>query len=95
MKFPKKQRVRPWQIGTPMIRRFRPTDKCNDLRTAFRLATFEQMNKPFYVMVQRGFPDEVMICGLSKKDVKNQILAVSAGWMSYREWRKEIKGKYQ
>lgn len=76
----------------PYIRRANGKEKAGDLRNAVRLGFYASLGKPFYVMVQRmAGNDAVMIVGPSKHAIKEQILAVGAGWYSFKTWCTKMK----
>lgn len=70
----------------PYVRLANGREKSASFRVAFRLAFFQDLGKPFYVMVQRGEPNLVVDCGASKRDVKRTPLLVRYGRQSFRTW---------
>lgn len=63
----------------PYIRRHRRGDRSMSFRVAFRLAFYEQLGRPFYVMVQRGFSRDVMACDRSRAALEKSLL-----WLEVR-----------
>ena len=71
----------------PYIRRHRRGDRSSSFRVAYRLAFYESLRKPFYVMVQRGFPRDVMECGKSRSALESSIM-----WLQiYRKYGARFK----
>lgn len=72
-------------------------EKASDFRTSMRLALFDGVRKKrkVYVMVQRGFPNDVMAVGMSKHEIKNSILGVAVKKYTFNEWANIIKKRAQ
>lgn len=83
--------MKPKRKYTPYIRRANGKEYAEDFRTAFRLAFYQGLNKPYYVMVQHGGGNCAMMVGPSKTDIKQQILIVKVRRSSYRKWLAQIK----
>lgn len=65
----------------PYIRKVQPRDRAADFRTSMRIAVFEtHKGYDYYVVVQRGVPNLVIIAGLSKRDIKDSLFA---GWKRF------------
>lgn len=75
----------------PYVRRANGWEKAGSLRIAVRLAFYQSRNRPFYVMVQRGFPNLAMDCGASKRDVARTPLMVASGRQKFRAWARRIQ----
>lgn len=71
---------------TPYVRLANGREKAERFREAMRLAIFKKSGKPYYVLVQRGYPNTAIAVGLSKRDVKQSIFSVAVGRMTFREW---------
>lgn len=78
----------------PYIRRMRPTDRADDLRTAMRLAFYSGRTTAF-VLVQRGFPHSVLAVGKSRRDIQQSILVVMMGRKKFKQWARDVKHKAQ
>lgn len=75
----------------PYVRRYRPGDKTENFAIAFRMAFYLEQGRPFYVMVQRGFPRLVIEVGASKRDVQRKPVLVKFGRSTFRQWAKRIQ----
>jgi hypothetical protein len=75
----------------PYIRRANGREKAESLRIAFRLAFYQEMGRPFYVMVQRGWPNLAIAVGKSKRELKRTPIGVRLKKMSYRTWSRHIQ----
>lgn len=53
----------------PYIRRQKPSDKADDLRTAIRLSAFNLQNRKGWGMVQHGFRGPVLAVAGSKREL--------------------------
>ena len=78
----------------PYIRRQRPSDKAEDLRTALRLGILPELSPKTYVLVQRGCPG-VLAVGLSRREVQRSILSVTMKQKTFRRWQMDIKRRSQ
>ncbi|MCW1887687.1 hypothetical protein OKA04_23320 [Luteolibacter flavescens] len=58
---------------------------------AFRLAFYRELGKPFYVMVQHGFPRLVMEVGPSRREVAMSPMSVARKWNTFRKWSAQIQ----
>jgi len=77
----------------PYIRKMNGKEKADDLRTCFRLAHFSVIDKQAYVMVQHGFPNQAIAVGRSKEEIKNSIIVVAIGKMTFKEWARSIRNE--
>lgn len=75
----------------PYVRRANGRERAYTLRIAVRLAYYLMSGKPYYVMVQRGFPNRAIAVGKSKRDVQRGPLLVAVGRMSFRDWSSAIQ----
>jgi hypothetical protein len=75
----------------PYVRLANGRERSKSLREAFRLAFYESVGKPFYVMVQHGFPNNVIGVGASKREVQRQPVVVAFGRKSFRQWASSIQ----
>lgn len=74
----------------PYVRLANGKERSESLRESFRLAYYRNFGKPFYVMVQRGFPNDVICVGRSKRDVQMCPATVAFGRLKFREWSRAI-----
>ena len=77
----------------PYVRRANGSEMAESLRIAFRLAYYQLRGKPFFVMVQRGFPNLAIEVGASKREVQQQPLSVNIGRLSFKQWAKQVGAK--
>lgn len=75
----------------PYVRRANGREKSESFRIAFRLAFYQDKGTPFYVMVHRGFPNLVMECGATKREVQQKPTGVAFGFQSFRQWARRIR----
>jgi hypothetical protein len=75
----------------PYVRRATGRERSGSFRVAFRLAFYQEMGKPYYVLVQRGFTNLAIEVGPTRREVQRSPVPVSAGWKSFRQWAKEIQ----
>lgn len=75
----------------PYVRRANGKERSESMREAFRLTFYEHLGRPFYVMVQRGWPNLVIASGASKRDVQRSPAAVAFGKKSFRTWAKDVQ----
>lgn len=75
----------------PYIRRATGREKAETIRIAFRLAFYQSLGRPYYVMVQRGFPTLAIEVGASKRDVQSGPALVGAKLMRFSEWASIIQ----
>jgi len=73
----------------PYVRRANGREMTSSMRVAVRLAYFRLRKRPFYVMVQRGFPNSVMDCGATRRDLEQAVLPVFAGMKTFRRWSRD------
>lgn len=74
----------------PYVRRINGRERAHSLRDALRLALFTELGG--YVMVQRGFPNDVMAVAGNKRDLVRSILSVACG-KSFGDWATELQKK--
>ena len=74
----------------PYIRRANGRERAETWRMAFRLAFYRGRKRPFYVMVQRGFPHLAIERGESRQAIKDSILVVHLRDMSFTQWTRRI-----
>jgi hypothetical protein len=78
-------------VGKPYIRRSNGTERAAGLRDRIRLATYREAYgcKGFYVLVQRGFPSDVMTIGKSRLSIIREL----AGCYScgFNAWANRVK----
>ena len=71
----------------PYIRKIKPADKSESIRTAYRMAYYKVTEKPAYGLFQYGFRNLVCEVEGSKKDLKDRVLFKE----KYRDWQKKVK----
>lgn len=81
------------KIYKPYIRLANGREKAETLRMSIRLAFYQLQSKPYYVMVQHGFPNKAMEVGRTKKDIIGSIVPVWAGWSTFKQWSADIQQK--
>lgn len=74
----------------PYVRRANGRERPNSLRVAMLLEFYRRKKRPFYVMVQRGFPNLVIECGATRRDLEQSVLPVFAGMMTFRRWSRQM-----
>ena len=79
------------QTLRPYIRRASGRERSNDLRVAFKLAYHAQLNRPYYVMVQRGYPLLVIAVGRSRREVEQSVMTVRCGIKTFRQWSSDVR----
>lgn len=77
----------------PYIRRANGREKAESLRDAINLTYHRMLKKPFYVLVQRGWPNLVIGCGENKAEIKRRPLA--ANWYGFNNWTQILKHRAQ
>lgn len=75
----------------PYVRRANGREMATSIRMATRLAFYRLLKKPFYVMVQRGFPLLAMECGPSRRELEEGILSTK----SFRVWSRDVMRRCQ
>lgn len=75
----------------PYVRRANGRERAYTLRMAIRLAYYVMSGKPYYVMVQRGFPNRAIAVGRSKREVQRGPLLVAIGKLSFCDWASSIQ----
>ncbi len=75
----------------PYVRLANGSERSDSLRVAVRIAFYGLRRKPFYVMVQRGNPNNAIEVGGSKREVQMSPATVAFGNMSFRQWASAIK----
>jgi hypothetical protein len=78
----------------PYIRRMNGKEKSDDIFIAMRLAFYRKMIKKgekVYVCVQTGFPNNAIMIGKTKEEIKNRILVVRIRKWSFKKWAKAIQ----
>lgn len=77
----------------PYIRKMRGNEYSEDFRTSLRLSMLGSLRnkRKVYVMLQKGCGNSVMMVGLSKKDMKDSILAIACGRDNFQSWANKIK----
>lgn len=78
----------------PYIRRANGREKSESLRTAYRLAFYKSSGRPFYVLVQRGFPRIAVEVGKSRQSIENSILWLNVRkryGASFRDYAKSVQ----
>lgn len=75
----------------PYVRLANGREKTVSWRMAIRLAAYQIKGKPFYVMVQRGFPNLVIDVARHKRELQRSPVFVAAGRQTFREWAKSIQ----
>lgn len=76
----------------PYIRRANGREMATTMRMAVRLAFYRTRGRPFYVMVQRGFPSLVLECQGTRRELERSPLPVATGNKSFREWSRSAMG---
>jgi len=77
----------------PYVRRANGREKSESYRIALRLAFYQMLDRPFYVMVQRGWPNLAIEVGPTKRDVQRKPLPVAFGRMRFRVWAQAVRRK--
>lgn len=75
----------------PYIKIANGKERSDSFRTAIRLKFLELSFKKFYVIVQHGFPKDVMVAARTKEELKNSILVVSARIIKFNVWANNMK----
>jgi hypothetical protein len=79
----------------PYIRRGNFGERTESWATAMRLAFYKVTRKPYYVMVQRGWPNCALDAQDSRRALKSCILMVTLGKMKFSAWTKAIMRQCQ
>jgi hypothetical protein len=74
----------------PYVRRANGREMATSLKMAYRLAFYNLRGKPFYVMVQHGFPNLALQVDKSKLEIQRSIVEVHAKWSTFRKWQGKI-----
>jgi hypothetical protein len=74
----------------PYIRLANGKERSESFRTALRLAFFEINFSQYYVMVQHGFPKDIMAVGRTKDEIKRSIFILENG-KRFNAWANRIK----
>ncbi len=69
----------------PYVRRANGRERASSFRDAIRLAFYQSLGKPFYVMVQHGFPNNAIGVGASKRDVQQGPMVVQMKKKSFAQ----------
>jgi len=75
----------------PYARLANGSERSESFRIAFRLAFYQELGKPFYVLVQRGFPNLAIEVGSSKRDVMRKHHLVRMKRCTFRAWANAIQ----
>ena len=75
----------------PYARLANGSERSESMRIAFRLAFYQERGKPFYVLVQRGFPNLAIEVGSSKRDVMSKPCPVAFHSFTFRAWANAIQ----
>jgi len=75
----------------PYVRRANGKEMSSSWVIAYRLAFYRMLKKPFYVMVQHGFPNLAMAVGKTKRDVQRSPLPVAVKRKSFRRWANAVQ----
>lgn len=75
----------------PYIRIANGKERSDSFRTAIRLKFLELNFGKFYVIVQHGFPNDVMAAASTKEELKNCVFVVHAGILKFNDWANNIK----
>jgi hypothetical protein len=75
----------------PYIRLANGREKSSSFREAFRLAFYQSLGRPFYVMVQHGFPTLAIAVGPSRHDIQQSILVVRMRRKTFPEWSRSTQ----
>jgi len=73
----------------PYVRRANGRERTESFRMAIRLAFYRELRRPFFVMVQRGWPNLVMECGPTSAEVKQAPLTTA--FFGFDGWANRIK----
>lgn len=76
---------------TPYVRKANGRERCEHWRMRIRLSHYQAIGKPFYVMVQRGFPNLIIDIGRNKRELRRGPLMVAVGRMTFRQWAKQVQ----
>lgn len=78
--------MRRHRLYQPYVRRANGREKADSLKMTFRLAFYQSLGKPFYVLVQRGFPNLAIAVHRSRFEIARGVLVVHAKRMTFRTW---------
>lgn len=87
----RRHRMKPRSRYKPYIRRANGKERCEDFKEVCRVAYFSiTRGKNFFVMVQRGFPNDVISSGISREEIKRKLLAYEKS-RDFDRWANLIK----
>lgn len=76
----------------PYIRRANGREYSSSFRVCVRLAFHKvKLRRPYYVLVQRGFPLLALDCAATREELEKTPFPVAAGEITFREWAKRIQ----
>lgn len=75
----------------PYIRIANGKERSDSLRSGCWLAFLERTYEKYYVIVQHGFPNNVIAAARTKEELKNRVLVVSSGIIKFNTWANNIK----
>lgn len=78
-------------VGKPYIRRANGTERAAGFRDCVRLATYREAygRKGFYVLVQRGFPSEILTVGKCRLSIIRELAGCYAS--GFGAWANRVK----
>jgi hypothetical protein len=79
----------------PYIRRGNFRERAGSFAIAIRLAFYKTLRKPYYVMVQHGFPNSAIDAQDSRRALQHGVLMVTLGKMKFSAWTKVIMRQCQ
>jgi hypothetical protein len=68
------------KLFRPYIRRANGREKSDSISGAMRLAYYQIRGRPFYVLVQHGFPNHAVAVGESRASIENSLM-----WLNIRK----------
>jgi len=79
----------------PYVRVANGRERSDSLRVAVRLAFFAEMSassgRRYFVMVQRGFPNDAIDVGWSKREIKQGPVLCRLGRMKFSQWARAVR----
>lgn len=81
--------MKPRHRYKPYVRRANGKERSESFRTAIRLAFYRELGKPFWVMVQRGWPNLAIECGATAADVRGMPLLSKL--FGFQVWANRLK----
>jgi hypothetical protein len=75
----------------PYIRRANGNEGSGSILVSLDITLYRLTGRPFFVMVQRGYPNIAIAVGKTRRDLQRRLVSVRSGRITFKQWARGMR----